>query len=155
MTATDHDEGQVNGELFSLQALFPDETYDRHNHPILAFAASADPDTLYYHEAMKAPEKEFLKVMQEEVNGQLENEVYELILRKDIPEGAMVLPAVWAMRCKCKSKMGEVYWHKSRLNIGGHKQHEGLDYDQTFAPVATWPSIRLLLIFVITRGWYT
>jgi Reverse transcriptase (RNA-dependent DNA polymerase) len=145
-----------DNELFSLQALFPDETDNGLDHPLLAYAASSDPDTLYYHEAMKADDaKEFVKAMEEEVNGQIESKVYRLLLRKDVPPGAKVLPSVWAMRRKRKSKTGQVYRHKSRLNIGGHKQREGLDYDQTFAPVATWPSIRMLLTFVLTQKWHT
>jgi Reverse transcriptase (RNA-dependent DNA polymerase) len=143
-------------EILSLQAMFPGEIDTLWDHPLLAYAASSDPDTLYYHEAMKAPDApEFRKAMQEEVTGQMDNGVYELILRTDVPEGATILPAVWAMRHKRKSKTGEVYRHKSRLNIGGHKQRAGLDYEQTHAPVATWPSIRLQLINVIVKKWYT
>jgi Reverse transcriptase (RNA-dependent DNA polymerase) len=147
---TSDDNVDPTTEILSLQAMFPDEVSTIWDHPLMAYAASSDPDTLYYHEAMKAPDApEFLKAMQEEVNGQMDNEVYELILRSELPEGATVLPAVWAMRQKRKSKTGEVYRYKSRLNIGGHKQRPGLDYEQTHAPVATWPSIRLLLIKVI------
>jgi Reverse transcriptase (RNA-dependent DNA polymerase) len=143
-------------ELFSLQALFPDEASSEWDHPLLAYAATSDPDTLYYHEAMKAEDaSEFTKAMEEEVNGQLASKVYQLIRRRDVPTGYKVLPSVWAMRRKRKSKTGKVYQHKSRLNIGGHKQREGLDYDQTFAPVATWPSIRLLLINVLTLRWHS
>ncbi|KAI2509498.1 hypothetical protein MHU86_4875 [Fragilaria crotonensis] len=37
-------------------------------HPMLAFAASADPDTMYYHEAMREPDRaEFIKAMEKEV----------------------------------------------------------------------------------------
>jgi ABC-type amino acid transport substrate-binding protein len=90
-------------ELLSLQAMFPGETSTLWDHPLLAYAASSDPDTLYYHEAMKAEDApEFRKAMQEEVDGQMDNGVYELILRSEVPTGATVLPAVWAMRRKRK-----------------------------------------------------
>jgi Reverse transcriptase (RNA-dependent DNA polymerase) len=81
--------------------------------------------------------------------------VYRLRKRKDLPAGAKVLPAVWAMRRKRRSKTNEVYRWKSRLNIGGHKQREGLDYEQTYAPVVGWPAIRLLLTMVMLHGWHT
>ena len=32
---------------------------------------------------------------------------------------------------------------------------EGEDYDKTYAPVASWMSIRLLLTFVVAFGWHT
>jgi hypothetical protein len=90
----------VPGELFCLQAMFPDDgPGDVVQHPLLAYGATADPDTLYYHEAMKAPDKQnFVEAMAEEVNGQLANKVYRLKRRKDLPPpGIRVLPAVWAM----------------------------------------------------------
>ena len=37
-------------ELFSLELLFPDPEEE---HTLLAYKASADPDTMYMHEAMK------------------------------------------------------------------------------------------------------
>ena len=51
--------------------------------------------------------------------------------------------------------MGEVYKHKSRLNVHGGKQVKGIDYEETYAPVVQWASIRLLLILGIILGWYT
>jgi Reverse transcriptase (RNA-dependent DNA polymerase) len=147
----------VPGELFCYQAMFPDDGPDDiQAHPLLAFGATADPDTLYYHEAMKAPDKQnFIDAMQEEVMGQLQNKVYAIVPRSKVPKGVKVLPAVWAMRRKRRSKTNEIYRWKSRLNIGGHKQQAGLDYDQTYAPVVTWPAIRLLLALVMVNKWHT
>ena len=65
----------IPGELFCFQAMFPeDHTFVDllQEHPLLAYASTSDLDTLYYHEAMKAPDKvEFIKGMQEEVSGQI------------------------------------------------------------------------------------
>jgi Reverse transcriptase (RNA-dependent DNA polymerase) len=148
---------QVSGEIFCLQAMFPDDgPDDLVAHPLLAFGATADPDTLYYHEAMKAPDKEhFIQAMHEEVSGQLKNKVYSIVPRSKVPQDMRVLPAVWAMRRKRRSKTNEIYRWKSRLNIGGHKQLAGIDYDQTYAPVVTWPAIRLLLALVMVNKWHT
>jgi hypothetical protein len=69
-------------------------------HPMLAYAAAADPDTmLYYHEAMREPEcTEFVKVMAKEVKSHTENGVWELVPRSSAPKGVKILPAVWAMK---------------------------------------------------------
>ena len=41
---------------------------------MLAYMASADPDTMYLHEAMREPDREqFLEAMQEEIKGHMEN----------------------------------------------------------------------------------
>jgi hypothetical protein len=144
-------------DLLSLEAIVPEaETDQQLQHPLLAMAATNDPDTLYYHEAMKAPDKaEFIKSMHEEVQGQIDNKVYSPVLRSSVPKHVKVLPAVWAMRRKRKSNTGKVYRYKSRLNIGGHKQQEGIDYDQTYSPVVTWPSIRMLLTLTLINHWAT
>jgi transposase InsO family protein len=144
-------------DLLSMEAIVPEAEMDQHlQHPLLAMAATNDPDTLYYHEAMKAPDKEeFVKSMQEEVQGQIDSKVYSPVLRSSVPKNVKVLPAVWAMRRKRKSSTGKVYRYKSRLNIGGHKQQEGIDYDQTYSPVVTWPSIRLLLTLTLVNNWAT
>jgi hypothetical protein len=44
------------GEIFAHQAMFPDHEHD-HIDPFLAYKAVSDPDTLYYHQAMKEPDK--------------------------------------------------------------------------------------------------
>jgi hypothetical protein len=46
---------------------------------VLVYAASVDPDTTYYHEAMREPDSaEFIKAMGKEVHSHTENEVWEL-----------------------------------------------------------------------------
>ena len=120
----------------------------------MAFAASADPDTMYLHQSMKEPDKqEFVKAMQKEVQGQIDKGNFSVIPRSKVPEGASVLPAVWAMRRKRKILTGKVYQWKARLNIDGSRQVKGRDYWETYAPVANWASIRLVLIMSIMHGW--
>jgi Reverse transcriptase (RNA-dependent DNA polymerase) len=41
------------------------------------------------------------------------------------------------------------------LNVHGSKQQAGIDYDQTYAPVASWVSVRLILILAVLQGWMT
>ena len=69
------------------------------DNPLLAIAASADPDTMYYHEAMKEPDKEeFIKAMVKEVEGQQANGNWTIVKADTIPKEATVLPSVWAMK---------------------------------------------------------
>ena len=77
---------------------------------MLAYAASADPDTMYYHMAMREPDRpEFIKAMVKEVQSHTENGVWELVPRSSIPPGTKVLPAVWAMKRKRQIATREVY----------------------------------------------
>ena len=67
----------------------------------IAFAASADPDVMYLHEAMKQPgKKEFVKAMINEVTTHTERGHWKIIPVSEVPEGTKILPAVWAMRRK-------------------------------------------------------
>ena len=123
-------------------------------HPLLAYAASADPDTMYMHQAMREPDRqEFIKAMAKEVETRANN--WTITHKSQVPEGATVLPAVWAMKRKRRIATNEVYKWKARLNIDGSKQVKGVNYWETYAPVASWPTIRTILMLVIAKGWYT
>jgi hypothetical protein len=47
---------------------------------------------------------------------------------------------------------GEVARNKSRLVAQGYSQKEGIDYEETFAPIAHLEAIRILLIFSMAKG---
>ena len=50
-------------------------------------------------------------------------------------------------------KMQKVYKWKARLNIHGGKQVYGVNYTDTFSPVVTWITVRLILILsIIYKG---
>jgi hypothetical protein len=46
----------------------------------------------------------------------------------------------------------EVVKNKSRLVAQGYSQKEGIDYEETFAPVARLEAIRILLAFSVDKG---
>ena len=132
------------------------EAENEAEHPMMAYAASADPDTMYFHEAMKEPDREeFVKAMQKEVESHTANEVWELVPASKMPKGIKPLPAVWAMKRKRKIATREVYKWKARLNIDGSKQEHGINYWETFSPVASWAAIRLVLINSLMQNWET
>ena len=149
-------------ELINISA-FATETYldEEHNHgedhpwrSIQAMAASANPDILYYHEAMKAPDREkFLLAMEEEVRTHSEGKHWKVVPRASVPRNKRVLPSVWAMRRKRRLDTQEVYKWKARLNVHGGKQKYGVDYWETYSPVVQWTTTRLFLILSVLRGW--
>ena len=80
---------------------------------------------------------------------------FSIIHKNKIPPKATVLPAVWALRRKRCIKTGQIKKYKARLNIDGSRMKQGVHYDQSYAPVASWNSIRLLLILTAIHGWHT
>jgi hypothetical protein len=61
---------------------------------------------------------------------------------------------VIGIKCVFKDKQGEdgeVVRNKARLVSQGYSQVEGLDFGETFAPVARLEAIRILLTFVASK----
>ena len=75
--------------------------------------------------------------------------------KSTLPEGATVIPCVWNMRHKRRLKSQEVYKWKAHLALDGSKQCKGKDYWETYAPVASWPAIRWILLAAIINGWFS
>jgi Reverse transcriptase (RNA-dependent DNA polymerase) len=131
----------------------PEKDYQ---HPAIAFAASNNPDIMYWHKAMRQSDrKQFIQAAKEEIDGQTQNGNWRIIPKSSVPEGATILPAVWAMRRKRRISTGEIYRWKARLNLDGSKQIKGIHYWETYAPVASWPTIRLILTMAIIKRWHT
>ena len=79
--------------------------------------------------------------MQEELEQFERNDVWTLVPR---PEEINVIGTKWIFKNK-SDEFGNVVRNKARLVAQGYTQVEGIDFDETFAPVARLESIRLLL----------
>jgi hypothetical protein len=72
----------------------------------------------------------------------------------DAPEGVNVVGSKWVFRAK-KDAAGNVIRYKARLVAQGFSQVPGVDYFDTFAPVARLASIRTVLAFAAAEGYET
>jgi len=79
--------------------------------------------------------------MESEMQSQASNGTWELVKR---PPLARVLKNRWVYKIK-PSPDGEQYKYKARLVVKGYNQIEGLDYEETFAPVCRYESLRIVL----------
>ena len=128
-------------------------------HPLLMLMkATNNPDILTFSQAMRAEDREkFREAMLKEVRDHEKRGHWKIVPRNQVRElgGTKVLPAVWAMarRREILSKMIKKW--KSRLNLGGHRMIEGIDFDLTWSPVAAWPTIRVFLVMFLLNGWVT
>ena len=79
--------------------------------------------------------------MHEELHQSMRNDVWELVPR---PDGVNVIMTKWIFKNK-SDEHGTIIRNKSRLVAQGYTQVEGVDFDETFAPIAILKSIWILL----------
>ena len=82
-------------------------------------------------------------VMQDELNQFEMQKVWKLVPR---PKDKTVIGTRWVFRNKLDED-GIVTRNKARLVAKGYSQQEGIDYDETYAPVARLEAIRMFLAF--------
>ena len=90
-----------------------------------------------------------------EMYAQIEGIFLKLTHINDVPKNATLIPAVWQMKHTRHIKTREVYKWKVQLNVDGSCMVHKMEYDQAYAPVASWNIIRLLLILVLVHSWHT
>ncbi|KAK4848667.1 hypothetical protein QYF36_015851 [Acer negundo] len=101
-----------------------------------------DDDPYTYKEAMEdVDSRHWQKAMQSEIESMFDNKVWSLV---DLPKGIKPIGCKWVYKRK-RGMDGKVETFKARLVAKGYTQKEGIDYEETFSPVAMLKSIRILL----------
>jgi len=84
-----------------------------------ALAATADPDSMYYHQAMQEPDwDKFIQGMQEELDAQVDARNFAICKQSKIPWGVTTLPEVWQMKHKC-CILTQVYKWMAQICLDG------------------------------------
>ncbi|GJU52015.1 putative ribonuclease H-like domain-containing protein [Tanacetum coccineum] len=86
---------------------------------------------------------DWVDAMQEEMQQFINQQVWKLV---PLPVGKHAIGTKWILKNK-RDARGIVVRNKARLVAQGHRQEEGIDYDEVFAPVARIEAIRLFLAF--------
>ncbi|KAL8119964.1 hypothetical protein AgCh_017189 [Apium graveolens] len=101
-----------------------------------------DDDPVTYNEAMSSVDSEkWRSAMKSEMESMYTNQIWTLV---EAFEGVKPIGCKWVYKRKIGAD-GHVETYKARLVAKGFKQRQGIDFDETFSPVALLKSIRILL----------
>ncbi|GKD26657.1 retrovirus-related pol polyprotein from transposon TNT 1-94, partial [Tanacetum coccineum] len=113
-----------------------------------AFLTAVEPKT--YKDALT--QSCWIEAMQEDLNKFERLEVWELVPR---PDKVMVITLKWIYKVKLDElggilkidELGGILKNKARLVAHGYRQEEGIDFEESFVPVARLEAIRIFLAF--------
>lgn len=114
-----------------------------------AFLATIDEiqEPKSFREAVR--HKHWREAMEREVEALEQNGTWTL---EEVPRGKNVIDSKWVFKVKYKPN-GDLDKYKARLVARGFTQEEGVDYHETFAPVAKLVTVRTLLAVAAKKQW--
>ena len=124
-----------------------DDYADTANHCAFKSAKVDEPNTI--QEALGGRHsKEWKEAADSEYSSLLENNTWELT---ELPKGRRAIGCKWVFRVKYDGQ-GGVERYKGRLVAQGFSQQYGIDYKETFSPVARYSSIRTILAYAVEHN---
>ncbi|GKF16703.1 putative ribonuclease H-like domain-containing protein, partial [Tanacetum coccineum] len=97
------------------------------------------------------PEVDFGNITNSYTEELLQFKLQHVWILVDLPNEKKAIGTKWVFRNK-KDKRGIVIRNKARLVTQGHRQEEGIDYEEVFSPVARIEAIRLFLSYASFMG---
>lgn len=119
-----------------------------HNHKAFLVAITSHSEPTSFSQASK--DEKWRVAMKNEVTALEQNDTWEITM---LPEGKRAIDSKWIYKIKFKPD-GTVERYKARLVEKGFTQMEGVDYHDTFAPVAKLVTVRTLLAVTVKKNWF-
>ena len=91
---------------------------------------------------------EWRKAMEEEIKSFAKNQTWDLVPK---PKDVKPISCKWVYKIKTRPD-GSIERYKVRLVVWGFSKQYGLDYDETFIPVAKIATVRVLLALAASKS---
>ena len=111
---------------------------------LFSLLSTVEPKTV----AKASKDDSWVKAMHEELDQIEKNKTWELVPR---PKNKNVIGTKWIFRNKLDEE-GQVVRNKARLVCKGYAQVEGIDFEETFAPVAWLEASRMFLALAVYKS---
>ena len=129
-------------------------TFEVLGSPIAYKAAKTDPDVLNWDQAMSIQEEkeQWMASAKNEIDELESNGTWKVVLASEAT--SKIIPTMWVFRRK-RTPDGEIKKFKGRFTVRGDLQEKTADDEDSYAPVAQWSSIRIMLVMSLIIGWST
>uniref|UniRef100_A0A2N9IT58 Integrase catalytic domain-containing protein n=1 Tax=Fagus sylvatica TaxID=28930 RepID=A0A2N9IT58_FAGSY len=143
--------GPTETEESTPQSQLRRSTRTRRPNPKYANAAIVEEATIIEPETFEeaSQSSEWMKAMEEEIHALKQNQTWDLVPK---PKDVKPISCKWVYKVKTRAD-GSIERYKARLVARGFSQQYGLDYDETFSPVAKITTIRVLLALAASKSW--
>ncbi|KAJ0566228.1 putative RNA-directed DNA polymerase [Helianthus annuus] len=139
----------LNNVYRNSRALTEEEVRQKYkDNQVVNFVLYTSADPTSYEEASK--DSRWTEAMDKEIESIHKNQTWELV---DPPIHQKPIGVKWIYKTKYDEK-GNVDKYKARLVVKGYKQKYGIDYQEVFAPVIRFETIRLVLALATHHGWH-
>jgi len=121
--------------------------------------AEIEPETSTYKAALRSPQaRQWKEAMRQEWQALVDNHTFDIVAKGNTVHTPMTDRTVeepigckWVYKRKINPDGSTRY--KAQLVIKGYEQKEGIDYDETYAPVSKMATFRLILAIAAQYGW--
>ena len=121
--------------------------------PRILAAETSQKDNIYLDKAMEAADHEdLIKSTEKEIKDLTTEDVWEILPKSLLPTSAHIIRLIWSFKRK-RNPFVELIKHKARLCVHVSMQREGIDFNNTFAPVVNWSTIRLIIMMAEMAVW--
>ena len=141
-------EGELELAATEAELEAAEEAYLQHVELFASVSLPDEPRT--YHEAIGSPEADhWREAMDDEINSLVMMKTWEIVPR---PEDRDTVESKWVYKVKYNAN-GEIARYKARLVAKGYTQVNGLDFNETYAPVTHLETIHLLFGLAVEKDW--